>query len=48
MNKFVVYSGNNPQVIREALLKRGNWEEVSNFQLIRELTLIYFQKKKDS
>lgn len=28
MHKFVVYSGNNPQSIREALLRRGNWEEV--------------------
>ena len=29
MNKFVVYSGNGPQLIRNALLKRGHWEEVS-------------------
>lgn len=28
MNKFIVYSGNNPDVIRDALLKRGNWEQV--------------------
>lgn len=28
MNKFLVYPDNNPKVIREALLKRGNWEEV--------------------
>ena len=26
--KFSVYPENNPQVIREALLKRGNWKEV--------------------
>ena len=28
MNKFVVYSGNGPQLIKNALMKRGNWEEV--------------------
>jgi hypothetical protein len=29
MNKFVVYSGNGPQLIRNALNKRGNWEEIT-------------------
>jgi len=28
MNKFVCYTGNNAYLIREALIKRGNWEEV--------------------
>ena len=31
MNKFLVLKGNHSNVIRESLLKRGNWEEV-NFQ----------------
>ena len=29
MPKFVVYPGNNPNLVREALKKRG-WEEVKN------------------
>lgn len=37
MNKFVVYSGNNPEVIRDALLKRGNWEQAN----ISSLLIIY-------
>ena len=28
MNKFLVLKGNHSNVIRESLLKRGNWEEV--------------------
>ena len=28
MNKFLVLKGNYSNVIKEALLKRGNWEEV--------------------
>ena len=28
MNKFVVFPGNNPKVIKEALINRGNWEDV--------------------
>ena len=29
MHKFVCFPGNNSELIREALLKRGNWEEVN-------------------
>lgn len=32
MNKFVIFSGNNSFLIKKALEKRGNWEEVQIFR----------------
>lgn len=29
MNKFVIFNGNNSFLIKKALEKRGNWEEVT-------------------
>ena len=29
MRKFIVIAGNNQGVIKRALIKRGNWEDVS-------------------
>ena len=29
MNKFLVLKGNHSNIVKEALLKRKNWEEVS-------------------
>lgn len=30
MRKFVVIAGNNPGVVKRAMLKRGNWDDVTN------------------
>jgi SpoVK/Ycf46/Vps4 family AAA+-type ATPase len=32
-----VITGNNPNIIKQALLKRGNWQEVINFPLSSDL-----------
>ena len=42
MNKFLVLKGNHSNVIRDGLLKRGNWEEViTNFHLLNFLLLFF-------
>lgn len=33
MRKFIVYGGNNPTVIKNAITQRGNWEDVSIIRL---------------
>lgn len=38
MNKFICYSGNNSKAVRQALVKRGNWEEVKKDSPLRALT----------
>jgi len=32
-NKFIVFNGNHPEAVREALLRRGNFIEVFAFDI---------------
>ncbi len=34
-NKFVIYTGNYADHVRQLLLKRNNWEEIENNEIIK-------------
>jgi len=44
MPKFIVYGGNNPTVIKNAILQRGNWEDVHHS--LRFSDILGYRRKK--
>lgn len=47
-NKCLIYSGNNSYFIKQSLLKRENWEEVSLFSRYYALGNWIFRRRHQS
>jgi len=45
MKKFMCYKGNHSDIIRQALLKRGNWDEVILINIIKRYLKVMMKIK---